>query len=470
VSHRWQEGEEVSYEEFLAGAHKHKPGWRKIKEACSIAQARGIDLVWIDTCCIDKRSSSELSAAINSMFEWYRGAKECYAFLSDVEGSADDPAHGFSRSVWFERGWTLQELLAPWSVYFYNKHYQSCGTKTSLAKLITESFGIEARFLDPWQDVRDASVAQRMSWAAGRETKEPEDMAYSLLGIFGVNMPLIYGEGDRAFLRLQLEIIKQIDDESIFAWPQDSDDEIHDDESCGMLALHPRAFKDCGFVFPTRTKGHHPYNFTSRGLKLQVPRQWSHDESHYKPVCFRDTEIIVDLDCEEQHVKTEQLAIVLRRSRRTGLWYRRACVKQNLSSGFLSRFCGISTVYIPQPELGQVIAPVPEEDRRAQSTMATLTWRLIFRWLSICFGLIVCSCLQTFPRSSEFPIAAAAAGMVTWSFWTILWVGMGSNSSLLLEMLAFGLLTLVVFSFPGLLHADDSKLGPEAVLKQLQFI
>jgi hypothetical protein len=263
VSHCWgKDKDEVTYQDFLdENSRTVKPGWTKVEQACKIASERNLELVWIDTCCINKESSAELTEAINSMFAWYRNSKECYAFMPDVKGIGNDS--DFVKSKWFTRGWTLQELLAPWSVVFYDECYNPIGTKTSLAKQIHDATGIDGRFLDPWEDIHDASVAQRMSWAASRETTKPEDMAYSLLGIFGINMSLLYGEGDRAFLRLQLKIIKKYDDDSIFAWPKVAGSETHEDESCGMLATHHNAFKSCGSVLTTHSRTHAPYSFTS---------------------------------------------------------------------------------------------------------------------------------------------------------------------------------------------------------------
>ncbi|EIW58294.1 uncharacterized protein TRAVEDRAFT_82962, partial [Trametes versicolor FP-101664 SS1] len=192
----------------------------KIKAACQVAREDGFLLLWIDTCCIDKSSSTELSEAINSMFEWYELADICYAYLADVPGD-DDPTQAVSlfwQSRWHTRGWTLQELIAPTRVVFLTRSWGFLGTKAGLASTLEKITGVDFSILTGHATVHSASVARRMSWAACRETTRIEDRAYSLLGIFGMHMSPIYGEGENAFLRLQEEIVKTIPDHSIFAW------------------------------------------------------------------------------------------------------------------------------------------------------------------------------------------------------------------------------------------------------------
>ena len=191
----------------------------KIKQCCLLAARHGHKWVWIDTCCIDKSSSAELSEAINSMFRYYARADVCYAFLADVSAHDESTrASSFRHSAWHTRGWTLQELLAPEVVLFVSRELTPLGTKADIAGLLEEITGVPAAVLRLEQRVADASIAQRMSWAAWRSTTRVEDKAYSLMGIFGVNMPTLYGEGERAFQRLQEEIMKQSTDTSLFAW------------------------------------------------------------------------------------------------------------------------------------------------------------------------------------------------------------------------------------------------------------
>jgi hypothetical protein len=173
---------------------------------------------WWDTCCIDKRSSAELSEAINSMYKWYWNATLCYAHLADVSADGITWRTDLLASRWFTRGWTLQELLAPEAVEFYDKRWKLLGTKSKLIKEIGEASRTESRFFLRRETIAEASVATKFSWAAERKTTRAEDMAYCLLGLVGVNMPMLYGEGDRAFYRLQLEVLRQTNEYSIFAW------------------------------------------------------------------------------------------------------------------------------------------------------------------------------------------------------------------------------------------------------------
>ena len=190
----------------------------KIRGCCELAEKHGYRWAWIDTCCIDKTSSAELSEAINSMFDWYRQAAVCYVYLHDVTSHELGPTSEFYRSRWFTRGWTLQELIAPTSLIFFTKQWSILGTRTDLADDVAKITGVDTDILLHHSELGTVSISQKMSWAAHRETTRLEDRAYSLLGIFGVNMPTIYGEGRAAFYRLQEEIMKVSSDQTIFAW------------------------------------------------------------------------------------------------------------------------------------------------------------------------------------------------------------------------------------------------------------
>jgi hypothetical protein len=237
-----------------------KAGYEKIRHASMQAISDGYQYVWIDTCCIDKSSSTELSEAINSMFTWYQQASVCYAYVDDVQ------LHHFDKSRWFTRGWTLQELLAPSNVVFFVAGWTRLGTKLSLAAQITKITGIDSEILLDQRLLKKRSVAQRMSWASRRETTRPEDTAYCLLGIFGVNMPLLYGEGENAFIRLQEEIVKFADDQSLFAWS------ITSSEGRGIFAESPKNYQDSSSIISIRRKTESaPYVMTNRGLQIELP-------------------------------------------------------------------------------------------------------------------------------------------------------------------------------------------------------
>ena len=215
LSHTWgPDTEEVSFKDMMDGTGMSKPGYHKIQFCGEQARRDGLQYFWIDTCCIDKSNSTELQEAINSMFRWYRDAAKCYVYLADVSRSADVNSSqllmesSFLESRWFTRGWTLQELVAPASVEFFSKEGQYLGNKRSLERHIHEVTGIPVKALQG-SSLSDFSVPERMSWAEKRETTRKEDKAYSLLGIFDVYMPLIYGEGrENAFQRLREKIDK----------------------------------------------------------------------------------------------------------------------------------------------------------------------------------------------------------------------------------------------------------------------
>ncbi|KAI0364801.1 hypothetical protein BV20DRAFT_818448 [Pilatotrama ljubarskyi] len=163
----------------------------KVNGFCDIARRHGYRLVWMDSCCIDKTSSSELSEAINSMYEWYRLAHVCYVYLADV--ADEDDAHAIRRSRWVKRGWTLQELVAPRDVLILTSSWSVLGSKAALVDILEASTGVDAAILTHSASLKWVSVGRRLWWASGRETTRVEDEAYSLMGIFGIHMPTIYG-------------------------------------------------------------------------------------------------------------------------------------------------------------------------------------------------------------------------------------------------------------------------------------
>lgn len=277
-----------------------KPGYTKILSAAKQALSDGIQYLWADTICIDRTNGYEISEAINAMFTWYSNAAVCYAHLEDVvfqeyKSGYRTWEHDFAESRWFTRGWTLQELVAPKKVVFFAKGWQWLGTKadSTLSKVVEKVTKIEAKVLsDPGQIFRTC-IARRMAWASARKTTRPEDIAYSLMGIFGVNMQLLYGEGgENAFVRLQEEIIKTSDDHTLFAWGlvgsngkkednvvpthYDSLEEFDHDEMVGMtgiLARSPADFAGMDGVVPATTtmpEGDASYKMTNKGLKIRL--------------------------------------------------------------------------------------------------------------------------------------------------------------------------------------------------------
>ncbi|KAH7305364.1 hypothetical protein BKA65DRAFT_560173 [Rhexocercosporidium sp. MPI-PUGE-AT-0058] len=223
---------DFSLTEFFEGdipTNKGKAGYGKIQFCGEQARRDGLQYFWLDTCCIDKSNAVELQEAINSMFRWYRDATKCYVYLPDVSRPRTDPADEsnddwvsiFRKSEWFRRGWTLQELIAPASVDFFSKEGELLGNKVSLEQHIGEVTGIPTKALRG-SPLSDFSVDERLSWAASRETFRQEDKAYSLLGIFNINMSLIYSEGkENAFRRLKKKIQKSLtEDEQNLLDPQ----------------------------------------------------------------------------------------------------------------------------------------------------------------------------------------------------------------------------------------------------------
>lgn len=217
LSHTWGrcEEDEVTYADLQSSTGNNKPGYKKLEFCSEQVKADGLYYFWVDTCCINKSDNSELTEAINSMFKWYQNSARCYVYLSDVSVRTQDGKinytgreSSFCNSRWFTRGWTLQELLAPQIVEFFSSECVRLGNKNSLKQEIAKITGITIDALEG-RSLLDFSVEDRMLWIKNRQTIKEEDMAYCLLGIFNIFLPLIYGEGrQHAMGRLRGEINK----------------------------------------------------------------------------------------------------------------------------------------------------------------------------------------------------------------------------------------------------------------------
>ncbi|KAI0965750.1 heterokaryon incompatibility protein-domain-containing protein [Xylaria arbuscula] len=264
LSHTWGD-EEVSFRQWQyepMEVVKKKEGFTKINYCCRQAATDGFEWVWIDTCCIDKSSSAELSEAINSMFQWYKNAAVCYAYLCDI---VNNSKFDLAKARWVTRGWTLQELIAPREVVFYSSVWQKLGTRSKFSAHLAAVTGINEPFLNK-KSLNKASIAQRMSWAAKRTTLREEDTTYCLLGIFNVNMPLIYGEGPKAFQRLQETLVREYpNDHSLFAW--------------GKVVKQPsNAIDDYERIWGTKRVKHEPDQVGKDflGLLAKSPKDFEH--------------------------------------------------------------------------------------------------------------------------------------------------------------------------------------------------
>jgi hypothetical protein len=316
LSHTWGD-DEVLFQDMKAddaaslAAARGKKGWDKIQYTCDQARKNRYQYAWIDTCCIDKSSSAELSEAINSMFRWYSEASCCYAYLEDYEiprgaGRAACGSSGgvefevtrerLARCRWFTRGWTLQELIAPRNMVFYGRGWSQLGTKETLQQMLSEITGVDEEVLDVMEYMYNLPAGRRMSWAARRQTAREEDMAYCLMGLFGINMPLLYGEGgDRAFVRLQEEVIRRHNDVSLFAWRQEEPRPLYR----GLLANAPSEFAHCAhLVARTTTDGFFSGSrliMTDEGLAI-TQRSLSREDEERKKIS-----VLLQRDMTEIH-------------------------------------------------------------------------------------------------------------------------------------------------------------------------
>ncbi|KAI4230128.1 MAG: hypothetical protein L6R36_000241 [Xanthoria steineri] len=346
LSHKWFESE-ISFQDFqnlkdVEKANMKRPheslqqnqhmGIGKIAWSASIARKQGLNYIWIDTCCIDKTSSAELSESINSMWKWYRLAVECYAYLPDVDrqdiGSAKEELED---SVWFKRGWTLQELLAPPVVRFYDRHWKSMATKADMASDISSITKISPEYLGG--DLRGASIATKMSWVAKRTTTKLEDIAYCLLGIFGLNMDLRYGEGNQAFIRLQKELVENCRDESIFAWTN-PDPRIN---VCGLLAPEPACFAESGDIthLSKKAKQRPSIVWSSAGIRIAVPvffwdLQNGRDWNNLAVATWRNLDVTLNCWRIGESKSKDTVTIHLKKTKEKG-WQRNRCGELSLT-------------------------------------------------------------------------------------------------------------------------------------------
>ena len=346
LSHRWGTlSQEVNYDDLIADRKKSSDGFAKIVNFCEKARLDGYAYCWIDTCCIDKRSSAELSEAINSMYKWYQNAEICFAYLNDVDRGDDmEPlchlggsgvVHSdFYESLWFTRGWTLQELIAPKVLVFYNKWWERIGTRTELAEKISSRTGIHHSILCHQHELASFSIAQRFSWAANRKTSRAEDRAYSLLGLLDIQMPLLYGEGHRALRRLQEHLLTRCKDDSLFAWSATTGILSLSTSSGDLLAPTIEEFADCGDVVRGLNSYRILFEISQGSLMIMLHRSFDDDVAdellgNARPagsgqIVNRRRELVLPLGCYRKlaQIAGRGLALHLSLDEQTGEWQR----------------------------------------------------------------------------------------------------------------------------------------------------
>lgn len=307
LSHRWLDTGEPTFQDMSESQKdmsKNPTGYAKLTNFCEKAGEYDCELAWSDTCCINKDSSAELDEAIQAMFNWYRSAAICIAYLANSSTTLD-----FAQEPWFTRGWTLQELLAPEKMRFYGKNWEPLSedlddkhprdsatpskdeistpitpSQPDILTAITRLTEIESRDLVSFSRGID-NVHQRLRWASRRTTTRIEDMAYSLIGIFDVSMPITYGEGQRSWFRLMEIILQQCKSWEIFVWAGEWSPyssaiprspkgyeafDIHNSTEL-IKALNMGKVKGIVGETPPGLRGDHAFAMTRHGLQMKLP-------------------------------------------------------------------------------------------------------------------------------------------------------------------------------------------------------
>lgn len=243
------------------------------QSACATALRLGLEWVWLQSLCIDYSSSAEISECMNSLFGTLRESAVCLVYLEDVLLQAGAPAASevagklLRTSRWLQRIWTLPELIASKDIIFFDRNWRQIGTKQLLLHELSAATRIDRLVLEDSESLSDFSVGRKMSWASACSYDREEDLAYALIGLFGISMMILYGEGHRAFFRLQEEILKITDDASLFCW-QAGPDAAH--AYRGLFAHFPAEFSHFASIPPIAPlRIHGDLQLTSEGVVIK---------------------------------------------------------------------------------------------------------------------------------------------------------------------------------------------------------
>lgn len=316
--------------------------------ACVQARDAGFTWLWNYAACVDRNSCAAQSEAINSLAQIYRNCGRSIIYLEDLKSKLVEDEEVVERMAecrWIRNVWAIPQIVFSRVAFFYSSDWSLIGTKKSLLPYLSSRMGIDQEVLEDSDSLEEFSLARRMSWASDMTASRVEDFAYALVGLFDVSMSILYGEGQKAFLKLQEEIMGDTDDFSLIAW-----DKIDAQEYNGLFAHSPACFRRFrnGPTTPLRVNGE--VQIQCKGINIQT--------------FFWKTETELFLPLENQDGSTCSIALVYWNGsfvRKGGQLYwdlprpitferRKICVKRDVTVHVSRKISGFKAIIPERPK------------------------------------------------------------------------------------------------------------------------
>lgn len=253
--------------------------------ACVQARDAGFAWLWNYAACVDRNSCAAQSEAINSLAQIYRNCGRSIIYLGDLNSKLvedEEVVERIAECRWMRNIWAIPQIIFSGAAYFYSSDWSLIGTKASLISHLSSIMGIDEPVLEDSNLLEEYSLARRMSWASEMTASRVEDFAYALVGLFDVSMSILYGDGQKAFLKLQEEIMRDTDDFSLMAW-----DKIDAQAYNGLFAHSPACFRRFrnGPTTPLRVNGE--VQIQCKGITIQTSF-WRTETGFFLPLESQD--------------------------------------------------------------------------------------------------------------------------------------------------------------------------------------